>query len=180
MKKMLIAPLLLICGCLIAGLYGAVHDQISYTVSPEYFHSFKFDQFGIEGDIRNRFGAAVVGFLASWWVGLIIGVPILLIGLVVPGHRAYARHFLIACLIVIGTALVMGLGALTYGFVAYSDGNIPDWAQRETVKDQLSFARVGLLHEFSYDGGYTGMVIACLYVLVSGIRQRRAAKAAVA
>lgn len=178
MKKILIAPLLLICGCLIAGLYGAVHDQISYTVSPEYFHSFKFDQFGIAGDFRNRTGAALVGFLGSWWMGLYIGIPILLIGLVVPGHRAYTRHFLIACLIVIGTALVIGLTALAYGFVAYSDANIPDWARWDTIRDQLSFARVGLLHEFSYNGGFAGMLIASLYVLVSGVRQRRAAKTA--
>ncbi len=30
---------------LAAGLFGAVHDQISYTLSYEYFTRFKFHQF---------------------------------------------------------------------------------------------------------------------------------------
>ncbi len=32
-------------GALIGGAYGAVHDQLTYSVSPEYFTAFKFHQF---------------------------------------------------------------------------------------------------------------------------------------
>ena len=38
-------PVLLVFGCVIAGVYGALHDQISFTVSPDYFFAFKFHQF---------------------------------------------------------------------------------------------------------------------------------------
>jgi hypothetical protein len=31
--------------CLIAGAYGALHNQISYSVASEYFQQFKFIQF---------------------------------------------------------------------------------------------------------------------------------------
>ena len=60
MEKILLFPLLLAAGCIISGLYGAFHNQISYTVSPDYFHAFKFDQFGIpeprEGDDEPAMG----------------------------------------------------------------------------------------------------------------------------
>ena len=60
----------------IAGLYGALHDQLSFSISSEYFTRYEYLQFDIEpasfdGD---RFTVAVIGFLATWWVGAFIGL----------------------------------------------------------------------------------------------------------
>ncbi len=88
MAKATLLPVLLVAGCLISGLYGMLHNQISYTVAPEYFHAFKFDQFAIPNGLHNRIGASIVGWQASWWMGLIIGVPILLVGLIMPDAKA--------------------------------------------------------------------------------------------
>ena len=41
MLKASLTPLLLAIACLLAGLYGVLHNQISYTVSYEYFTEFK-------------------------------------------------------------------------------------------------------------------------------------------
>ena len=38
---------LVVSACVIAGVYGAIHDQISFTVSSEYFTKFKYIQFGL-------------------------------------------------------------------------------------------------------------------------------------
>jgi len=46
MKKFLVYVLIVVLAVLAAGLFGIVHDQISYTVAPEYFTKFKFRQFG--------------------------------------------------------------------------------------------------------------------------------------
>ena len=56
MVKVALFPALLIVACLTAGVYGALHNQISYTVSPDYFHAFKFHQFGIPEGLRGRLG----------------------------------------------------------------------------------------------------------------------------
>ncbi|MFD2857128.1 hypothetical protein ACFSZS_23640 [Seohaeicola zhoushanensis] len=32
---------------LVAAAFGALHNQVSYTVGPDYFHAFKFRQFTI-------------------------------------------------------------------------------------------------------------------------------------
>src|SRR5205814_10033702 len=112
MGKVALFPVLLIAACLTAGLYGALHNQISYTVSPDYFHAFKFHQFGIPEQLRGRVGASIVGWHASWWMGLFIGVPVLLVGLILPGWKVYLSRCLIAFAVVAGTALLVGLGAL--------------------------------------------------------------------
>jgi hypothetical protein len=54
MAKVALLPLLLAAGRIISGVYGALHDQISYTVSPDYFHHLKFCQFNIADHLHNR------------------------------------------------------------------------------------------------------------------------------
>ena len=59
-----------VVGAIVAGIYGIVHDQITYTISPEYLTKLKFDQFHY-ADIGppDRVFVAAIGFLATWWVG---------------------------------------------------------------------------------------------------------------
>ena len=58
-----------------AGIFGMLHDQISYTVSNEYYTKFKFIQFDLlDLQLPDRVRAAMVGFLASWWMGVPLGV----------------------------------------------------------------------------------------------------------
>ncbi len=61
MIKVALIPVLFVIACLFAGSYGAVHNQISYTVAPEYFTQFKFHQFQIDEGAPERVGAAIVG-----------------------------------------------------------------------------------------------------------------------
>src|SRR5262245_51244273 len=114
MAKVALFPILLIAACLCAGLYGALHNQISYTVSPDYFHAFKFDQFGIPEGLRGRIGASIVGWHASWWMGFLIGVPVLILGLILPGWKAYLSRCLLATAVVACTTLIVGLCALLF------------------------------------------------------------------
>ena len=79
LKKILCLFIIAISASLIAGIYGILHDQISYTVSPEYYTKFKFIQFNLANEnniekIKNpRILVSIVGFLATWWFGLILG-----------------------------------------------------------------------------------------------------------
>jgi hypothetical protein len=58
----------------LAGIYGALHDQISFTISPEYFTCIKFQQFEWIGlGSHPRLFAAAIGFMATWWVGFVGG-----------------------------------------------------------------------------------------------------------
>jgi hypothetical protein len=161
---------LLIAACLTAGVYGALHDQISYTVSPDYFHAFKFHQFAIPEGLRNRAGAAIVGWEASWWMGLFIGVPLLLVGLILPGWKLYLSRCLIAFVVVAATALLFGLGALVYGCLTISASSLPGYWYPDQVADRVAFARAGTMHNFSYLGGFLGIVTGSLYLIVERLR----------
>src|SRR5712672_2898044 len=143
MAKVALFPVLLVAACLTAGLYGALHDQISYSVSPDYFHTFKFHQFHIPEEYRNRVGVALVGWYASWWMGLLIGLPVLLIGLIMPDVRTYLTRSLIAFVVVAVTALAVGLGALARAWLTITASNLPAYWYPEDVADKVAFARVG-------------------------------------
>jgi len=61
-------------GAVIAGGYGILHDQITYSISPEYFTKLKFEQFRWANyGFPERVFVAEIGFLATWWVGLFCG-----------------------------------------------------------------------------------------------------------
>ena len=127
MAKVAAFVLLLCVACVVAGLYGMLHNQISYTVSPDYFYAYKFKQFDIPEPLRGRVGAALVGWYASWWMGVLIGIPVLFIGLILPGWRLYMSRCLIAMLVVVVTALLAGLGALLIASFTITEAQVSDY-----------------------------------------------------
>ena len=66
--------LLAVQGALVAGGYGILHDQLTYSISPEYYTCFKFGQFHYaDFGWPVRWHVATIGFLATWWVGFFAG-----------------------------------------------------------------------------------------------------------
>ena len=166
---------MLATACVIAGFYGVVHNQISYTVSPEYFHAFKFKTFAVDPFYHNRLGASFIGFMASWWMGLIIGIPVFLLGLFSPKPKDHVRLFLKVSLLVVVITLMTGLGALSYGYYAFTEERyLPYWMMyREGIVDRLAFARAGNMHNFSYLGGFFGLFIGSIVMCVESIKLRK-------
>lgn len=171
MEKLVLFPLLLAAGCVLAGVYGMLHNQISYTVAPDYFFAYKFDQFHIPDELRNRLGTSLVGWHASWWMGIIIGIPILIVGLILPSWKQYLRCCLIAFAIVAATALVVGLGALMFAYCTITEATLPDYWYSANVTDRVAFARAGMMHNFSYLGGGIGILTGSVYLIVERVRQ---------
>ncbi|WP_179378658.1 hypothetical protein [Jannaschia marina] len=160
LPKRLSFPLLLVFACLAAAVYGAINDQISYTVSPDYYHAFKFRQFAIPETMPPRFGAALVGVLASWWMGLVIGLPVLGTGLILlRDRRAYLRSGLRAILVVLAATFAAALAGLLVETLFPSP---PDrWWRPEGV-DAVAFNRAGAMHNAAYLGGLIGLPIALI------------------
>jgi hypothetical protein len=173
LTRLALAPISLVFACVVAGLYGAVHDQISYTVAPSYYHDFKFIQFAIAPELHNRLGASIVGWSATWWMGLVIGLPLYLAGLFIRDDRAFARQYARAAFVVVLTALLIGLGALAFAFATISDDHLPTWMIDRPVTDPAAFARAGTMHNYSYIGGFVGLIIA-LVSMITAARQQAA------
>jgi hypothetical protein len=170
--KFCVFALLFIIVCFVAGIYGFLHDQISYTVSREYYTELKFKQFHIPESLQNRFGVGIVGIKATWWIGLLIGIIIIPTGLIIPNWRNYLNVMLWAFIFVSLTALIIGIIGLIYGLINYNINNLPSFNIPEGVKDRIKFCVVGNMHNLSYIGGFIGIVVGIIYIIIKNFRIR--------
>jgi vacuolar-type H+-ATPase subunit I/STV1 len=177
MKKLLAYICLVLIALLLAGFYGVVHDQISYTVSPEYFTKFKFTQFGMaELNLPDRDRAAIVGFLASWWMGLPIGLLVGGCGFLHPGFKPMCKFTLLSFAVVMGITMLFGGGGLLFGFYqtrTFNPNDYQGWYIPAEVIDLRQFFCVGYMHNASYLGGTLGIFAGCIYQLIAHIKSNR-------
>lgn len=174
MAKILLCPVLLGFACFLAAAYGAVHNQISYSIGPVYFHELKFTQFGIDPAYWNRIGAAIVGIKASWWMGVVIGVPVYLAAFFVRGTRRFVIAYLWSAIVVVLVTLALGVGSVTVAALTLTAENLPDFMITRVVSDPVSFAKAGIMHDFSYLGGLFGLIAGLVVTLRHAVQSRRA------
>jgi uncharacterized membrane protein YsdA (DUF1294 family) len=174
LKKLLTLFLIIALAPLIGGIYGIIHDQITYSISPEYYTKFKFFQFGLM-DLGNeaifpnpRIEVSAVGFMATWWMGLPIGLILGLVGLVHKDSKKMFRVTLKAIIVTVIVAFATGLIGLAYGKLYLADTGV-NWWMPENLIDKGNFIAVGSMHNFSYLGGLTGLIAGSIY----SIRQKR-------
>jgi hypothetical protein len=170
-RRILVFIVFLPVAMLAAGVFGAVHDQISYTVAPEYYTRFKFIQFHLlDSPLPERIRASIVGVRASWWMGLPLGVLVGLAGFAQRSPREMARALLwslpLACTIVLAAALV----GLVYGWYATGQSiNMADYAgfyRPANLKDPRAFLCAGFMHNAAYLGGAIAVPMLWLFLAV--------------
>jgi hypothetical protein len=152
-------------GAVVAATYGAVHDQVSYTISPEYFTKLKFHQFAwADAGWPRRVFVAEVGMLATWWVGMIAGWVLCRAGFADPEKATLRGDVARAFAIVLGVAVASGVVGVLLGTIA-SHGDLTSWSEwRENLwlVDVPSFVIVAYLHWASYLGALLGLVVAVM------------------
>lgn len=174
MSKWRFLILILLFSPLIGGLYGILHDQITFTISPEYYTKFKFYQFGLAPTeqewVPNNIRAyiAFVGFLATWWVGIIIGTTLGLIGLIHQNSRIRIRITLRAIGITLVTAIIFGTIGYIYGRLFIDEVRITELLPN--IIHKKDFFTVGSIHNLSYLGGLIGLVLGIIYSIRKRIR----------
>lgn len=167
MKKFAVFSTTIFISIILAGLYGILHDQVTYTISPEYFSKFKFNQFGVNPtDLGgHRQAVALIGFLATWWTGIFIGLGLGLTGLLFKDHKTMNRAIRKAIFIIFCIVMVMGLIGFLFGKLKLvnTGGN---WSLPDNLNDKNSFITVGSIHNFSYLGGLLGLIIGIFYLVL--------------
>jgi hypothetical protein len=143
-------------GALIAGGFGILHDQVTYSIAPEYFTKLKFDQFqAMDFGWPRRAFVAEIGFLATWWVGL-IGAWFLA-RLALPKFAAPERR-MVQALGVVAAATLLG-GTVGGALGPWLGRDRADWQEALTslgVTDFQAFNRVAGIHLGSYAGALGG------------------------
>ena len=154
--------LILFFSILIAGIYGVFHDQITYSISNEYYTFFKFNQFSIsELAINNRIKVGIVGFLATWWVGFFLGIIYAFISLFLDTKKVLKitvkSIFLNICI-----TILFGFLGFLYGYLFLRAENL-NWYIPEQTKNIQDFINVGSIHNFGYMGGLAGLFFGIYY-----------------
>ena len=177
MKKAEVYILFVALAILTAGLYGAVHNQISYTISPEYFIKFKFWQFKLnDSSLTERFRASLVGFLAAWWMGIPLGLLVGAAGFIHSNPRHMLWVSLWSLLVTTGFTLLFGFGGLLYGFFKTKHIDLADYAEwyiPENVDNLRKYLCAGYMHNSSYIGGGLAIFVGWVFHAVVKFRTKK-------
>lgn len=161
-------------GAVAAGIYGILHDEITFSISPEYFTRLKFLQFGYaDFGFPGRIFVAEIGFLATWWVGFFAAWFLARITVPAFSPNMALRRTAQGFLIVTGFALAAFVIGYLLGVVRTSYFDYSGWrnlASSIGVVDVSSFVRVAYIHYASYLGGLIGLVVAVVWV--PGVKNR--------
>lgn len=150
---------------LAACLFGATHDQLTYSISPEYYHKLKFAQFPYtELGLAHRLRVALIGAIAAGGPGLLCGW---LVARRIVDRRCttiFNARFGYALLALTSCTSVFALLGWGYG-ICTGPANLDEWTwtlQLHAIDDRLAFIRVAYIHTASYVGAVVGLVVALL------------------
>jgi len=147
-------------------IYGILHDQVTARICVEYFTVGHPPVFNTVDPTLLALGWGVI---ATWWVGLILGIPLALVARV-GSHRKYAARELARplaiTLIVVGfiamLAGVVGHFAATRGFVRLYG----PLAEELPLETHIPFITDIWIHLASYIEGFIGGVVLCVRVVI--------------
>lgn len=170
-KKILTVILISLIAAILAGIYGIIHDHITYAISPEYYTKFKFIQFDLvnkqdERMVHPRIFVTVVGFLATWWFGLILGSILGLYNLIQSTWQKMIFISFKSILISILVSFLIGIMGLIFGFLFLSKqpkSSFEGWFFPEDLQNFGDYIAVGSMHNFGYIGGIIGLIVGIFY-----------------
>jgi hypothetical protein len=185
MRKLATFLLIVLVAIVIACLYGVGHDQVTYTISPEYYTKFKFIQFDLADSIaaqhmtQPRSAVVFVGVKATWWLGLYLGVIIAGFSLFFRNRDTMFASAMQSLGIILLVAIISGVIGGFYGrdVLAKRGAGSGAWVPGNVVH-RVDFITVGAIHNFSYLGAAVGLAAAIVFLVIKNSRRRKRAREA--
>lgn len=165
MRKFGVLTSTICVSAILAGGYGIVHDQVTYSISKEYFTKFKYQQFGFDPVMfgGDRQTVAIIGFLATWWTGAIIGTCLGLTGLIYSNHQLMWKAIKKAISTTFCVAVFTGIVGFVYASYLLEKNGV-DWRFPAGLSNRDDFIVVGCIHNFSYLGGLAGLIVGVVFL----------------
>ena len=155
-----------LAGAGLAGIYGVIHDQVTYSICPEYFTRLKFSQFHYaDFGWPTRVFVGEIGFLATWWVGFVAGWFLVQISVPACSGAAAFRRTAGGFLIMFASTLAASITGYVLGRLHGADYSA--WQSMTStlgVLDLPGFVRVAYIHNASYLGGLMGLIAAIIHL----------------
>lgn len=161
LRHIALAPALMLLACLFSASLGVAQNQLTYMISPSWYHEWKFVQFAIPDQFHGRTGATLVGVHATWWMGLILSPFLLVPSLFASTAKRTASIFVLGALGVLVITLLGETGAFLWGLVAFGDDNVPEWAW--SFDEPVAAARVQLINFVGYCSSAAGTIAATIW-----------------
>jgi hypothetical protein len=183
MRKFAVFFLIILVATAVASIYGVGHDQVTYSISPEYYTKFKFIQFNLADALaaqhmtQPRSAVVMVGILATWWMGLYIGILIGVVAFVFKDADTMFRCALQALALVLIVTILAGVAGGLYGHYILAKRGVEWWLPEQLV-NKRAFITVGAIHDLSYLGGVIGLMGGVLFLLLKNHRLRKRERAA--
>jgi hypothetical protein len=153
-------------GGLVGGIYGMLHDLLTFAISSEYFTRMKFDQFShVDIGLPPQLFAAQIGFIAAGAVGLAAGwfiarttVPVW------PARVALQKAIHAFLLLVLIAAATAAIGYLI-GLNTHIGGLLwNDLSESLGISDVPAFLQVALIHTAGYVGALLGLIATIVHL----------------
>ncbi len=149
-----------------AVFYGILHDQVTVRVCVEYFTIGHPPIFHTESPTLLALGWGVV---ATWWVGLFLGIPAALVSQLGSWPKYDARQLLRP---IVTLLVVMGCSSLLAGIAGYLAAKSRVVELLEPLASQIPESRRVLFiadlwaHLAAYGVGFFGGIVLCGLILV--------------
>jgi hypothetical protein len=153
--------------CIVAAvIYGILHDQVTARVCVEYFSIGHPPVFHTDSPTLLAFGWGVI---ATWWMGVILGIPAALASRTGSWPKFDARHLLhpIGCLLIVMACASLLAGVA--GYFAAQAGVIRlegFLAARVPADKHVAFLVDAAAHLAAYGVGFFGGLVLCVWVVV--------------
>jgi predicted benzoate:H+ symporter BenE len=153
-------------------VYGILHDQITARVCVEYFTIGHAPVFHTEDPTLLGLGWGVI---ATWWVGLPLGLVLAAAARVGSLPKMDARDLLKPVGVMMACCGVLALAAGVVGYVLANVGAVSlddGLAARIPPARHALFLADGFAHQASYTGGFVGGFILCIWVVMRRYRRQ--------
>lgn len=150
---------IILVSVLAAITYGVIHDQITARICVEYF-TIGHPRL-IASDSPTVLGL-FWGVVATWWVGLPLGVGLALAARAGRRPKLNCRQLLRPISVLLGIMFVVAFLAGLIGYFTSSAGVfhlVENWASRIPAEKHVAFLTVGWAHSASYLAGMIGGMI---------------------
>lgn len=147
-----------------AVFYGVIHDQITARLCLEYF---TIAHPPVINSNSPTVQGLVWGVIATWWVGLLLGVPLAIVARTGEAPPWDVKPILRPMAILLGVMALCAFVAGLIGFTLAARGIISigaGWADEISPQQHIRFVTVAWAHNASYLSGFVGGMVLIIYV----------------
>jgi hypothetical protein len=160
---------IVVISVLAAVIYGVLHDQVTARVCVEYFTIGHPPVFHTDDPTLLGIGW---GIIATWWVGLLLGVPLAIVARTGDRPKRSARSLIRPIAILMGVNAVCALiaGGIGWWLAIRRDASLSPWmAALVPAEKHASFIADYYAHLTSYSIGFLGGLVVLAIVWRSRI-----------